>query len=144
MKYFGIYAAFVLAMMSCTSSDAETAEERKLEYAEYIDAPTTITFDNMSHDFGDAIDGDMIRHTFKFENTGENNLVLLDVKGTCGCTVPENWPKHPIEPGESGEIEVVFNSNNKVGHVKKNIRVEANTNPTVTTLTLTGKVNPKP
>lgn len=138
---FSFLMLFVLA--SCTSNEGANAEERKVEYAAYIDAPTTIKFEEMAYDFGEATDGDMVRHTYKFTNSGENNLVLIDVKGSCGCTVPENWPKHPIEPGASGEIEVVFNSNNRVGHVRKNIRVEANTNPTVTTLTLTGKVNEK-
>ena len=114
-----------------------------MEYAEYIDAPTTITFDEMTYDFGEAVDGDMVRHTYSFTNTGENNLVIIDVKGSCGCTVPESWPKDPVAPGERGDIEVVFNSHNRVGHAQKNVRVEANTNPSVTTLTLTGTVNKK-
>ena len=126
--------------IGCTSNEGANAEERKLEYAEYIDDPTEMTFEKPEHDFGTATDGDMVRHTYKFKNTGERNLVLINVTGSCGCTVPEDWPKHPIAPGESGEIEVVFNSKGRVGNVRKNVRVEANTNPSLTVLTLTGKV----
>ncbi len=130
----------VPAFMACTSNDGANAEQRKLEYAEYIDDPTSIEFDSKNFNFGETVDGDMVRHTYKFTNTGDRNLVLINVTGSCGCTVPENWPKYPIEPGGEGEIEVVFNSKSRVGNVTKNIRVEANTHPSLTTLTLRGKV----
>ncbi|MCG8574116.1 MAG: DUF1573 domain-containing protein [Flavobacteriales bacterium] len=143
MKKTLILFAAAFLILACTSNEAVNAEERKVEYAEYIDDPTTISFEQSEYDFGTATDGDMVRHTFKFTNSGDKNLILIDVTGSCGCTVPESWPQHPIAPGEGGEIEVVFNSNNRVGNVRKNIRVEANTDPTLTTLTLTGKVKEK-
>jgi hypothetical protein len=143
MKYSMVFILMSLFIIGCTSNEGANVEERKLEYAEYIDDPTTVEFEHSEFDFGEAVDGDMVRHTYKFTNTGDKNLVLINVTGSCGCTVPESWPKHPIAPGETGEIEVVFNSNNRVGNVRKNIRVEANTNPSLTVLTLTGKVNAK-
>lgn len=140
MKKFLLIVAGALLVGACTSNQGANAEERMAEYAEYVDEPTQITFDNPEHNFGKVVDGDMVKHTFTFTNTGEKNLVIFDVKTTCGCTVPEDWPKHPIEPGDGGEIKVIFNSHNKVGQVNKSIRIEANTNPTVTTVTLTGEV----
>lgn len=129
-----------MGMASCTSDQGADADERRAEYAEFVDEPTTISFSEMEYDFGTVEDGEMVKHTFKFTNTGEKNLVLFDVKSTCGCTVPEDWPKHPIEPGESGEVKVIFNSNDRVGAVNKSIRIEANTNPTVSTVKITGEV----
>jgi hypothetical protein len=140
MKRNLLILLFAPLVIACTSNAGANAEERKLEYAEYIDDPTEITFEKLEHDFGKAVDGDMVRYTYKFTNTGDKNLVLINVTGSCGCTVPEDWPKHPIAPGEKGEIEVVFNSKSRVGNVRKNVRVEANTNPSLTVLTLTGKV----
>lgn len=140
MKKLILIAVVAFGVLSCTSNQGANAEERKAEYAEFVDEPTEITFDNAQHNFGKVVDGDEVHHTFKFTNTGDKNLVLFDVKTTCGCTVPENWPKHPIAPGDGGEISVIFNSSNKVGTVNKSIRVEANTNPTVTTISLVGEV----
>ncbi|MFT5820195.1 MAG: hypothetical protein ACI8ZM_001434 [Crocinitomix sp.] len=140
MKNLFFIGAVLMSIVSCTSDQGANAEERRAEYAEYVDEPTSIEFDQEIHDFGSVVDGEMVKHTFKFTNTGDKNLVLFDVKTTCGCTVPEDWPKYPIAPGESGEVKVIFNSNNKVGSVNKSIRIEANTNPTVSSVIITGEV----
>lgn len=141
MKKIFFGAIVTLAIVaSCTTNSGVNLEERKQEYAQYVDEPSEITFEETEYNFGTVVDGDMVKHTFKFTNTGDKELVLLDVKSTCGCTVPEDWPKQPIAPGEGGEIKVIFNSNNKVGAVNKGIRVEANTNPSVTTVSIIGTV----
>ena len=127
-------------LISCTNNSGQKDSERKLNFAEMIDDPTTIEFEDDSFDFGTITDGDLVPKTFTFTNTGERDLVLLSVKGSCGCTVPEDWPKHPIAPGEKGEIKVSFNSANRVGNIRKTVRIEANTMPTVTTLAITGVV----
>lgn len=140
MKKIVVLFAGIAVLASCTSNQGANAEERMLEYAEFVDEPTSIEFEEPEFNFGTVVDGEMVKHTFKFTNTGDKSLVLFDVKTTCGCTVPENWPKHPISPGDGGEIEVIFNSNKKVGSVHKSIRVEANTNPSVTTVSILGEV----
>jgi hypothetical protein len=127
-------------VVGCTSNEGASLEERRIDFAEFIDEPTTISFEEEVYNFGTVTDGDMVKHTFKFTNTGDKNLVLIDVTATCGCTVPEDWPKHPIAPGEGGEIKVVFNTNNRVGAARKSVRVEANTNPSVTAVTIEGEV----
>lgn len=127
-------------IISCTSNSAESEEQRKADFAEYIDDPTEISFDEMSYDFGTVTEGTQVKHTYKFKNTGDKSLILINVKGSCGCTVPEDWPKDPIAPGETGEIKVVFDSQDRVGNVQKSVRVEANTSPTMSILTLTGVV----
>jgi hypothetical protein len=127
-------------LASCTSNVGQNDEERRSDFAEMIDVPTTIEFDEMNFDFGTITDGDLVSNVFTFKNTGDKDLVLIAVKASCGCTVPEDWPKHPIAPGESGEIKVTFNSANKLGNIRKTIRIEANTSPTVTTLAITGVV----
>lgn len=126
--------------VACTTNHNADEEQRRTDFAEYIDDPTEISFDKMEYDFGTVKEGDQVRHTYKFKNTGDKNLILINVKGSCGCTVPEDWPKDPIPPGETGEIKVVFDSQGRVGNVKKNVRVEANTNPSLSLLTLSGTV----
>jgi hypothetical protein len=143
MKNILLLVTITLGLFACTSNEGATAEERKNEFASLIDEPTEITFETPTHNFGTVVDGDMVKHTFKFTNTGDKDLVLFSVNATCGCTVPEDWPKNPIAPGESGEIKVIFNSLNKVGAVNKTVNVEANTNPTVSRITIVGEVLPK-
>ena len=71
-----------------------------------------MTFDTETYDFGTIAKGDSVTHVFKFKNTGDTDLVLEFVSGSCGCTVP-SYPEKPIPPGESGEIKVTFNSAGK-------------------------------
>ena len=103
---------------------------------------TTIGFDAMSIDFGLIDEGTVVERVFTFSNTGTEPLVLSDVRGSCGCTVP-SWPRHPIMPGEKASLTVTFNSANKVGRRNQKVTIEANTDPAQTFLTLQGEVSPK-
>jgi hypothetical protein len=98
-----------------------------------------IEFTETSYNFGEIIQGQVVEHVFKFKNTGDNDLVIAEAKGSCGCTVPE-YPKTPIHPGEESEVRVKFDSTNKNGHQEKTVTIVANTQPNVTTLTITGDV----
>jgi len=61
-----------------------------------------MTFDKTSHDFGTITEGDKVTTTFGFTNTGDADLIIVDARGSCGCTVPQ-YPKNtPIAPGETG------------------------------------------
>ena len=143
MKKMLLYISLVLFSFACTSNSEADTDQRRTDYAAYIDSPTTMSFEEMTYEFGTVDEGEQVRHTFKFKNTGDQNLILINVKGSCGCTVPEDWPKNPIEPGGTGEIKVVFDSQDRIGNVRKNVRVEANTNPSLSELTLTGVVKRK-
>lgn len=86
---------------------------------------TTMAFDSTTHDFGTVEEGEKVRHSYIVTNTGTNPLIITDVVVSCGCTVP-NYNKEPILPGKTGEIEIEFNSNNRVGKQSKNILVHSN------------------
>lgn len=91
--------------------------------------PAEITFVDTLYEFGTIVDGEVIEREFKFYNSGESPLIILDAKSTCGCTVP-TWSKDPIVPGDSGSLKVVFNSKFKGGlDVHKKVKVSANTWP---------------
>ena len=102
---------------------------------------TTMTFEELTFDFGTVAEGEKVSHTYKFTNTGNEPLVFSDAKGSCGCTVPK-WPREPINPGDSGEVTVEFNSQGKKGQRNQKVTITANTNPPQTFLSLTGTVNP--
>ncbi len=100
---------------------------------------TTISFEEVTFDFGKIKQGDVVKHKFKFTNTGTNPLILENVKPSCGCTALE-WPKEPIAPGKSGEIEAQFSSAGKSGPQMKNITLTLNSAERLERLTFTGEV----
>ncbi|WP_347174536.1 DUF1573 domain-containing protein [Polaribacter uvawellassae] len=103
-----------------------------------------VSLDKKEYDFGTVTDGDIIETTFVITNTGKSPLIITDAKTTCGCTVP-TWPKDkPIAPGESTEIEVVFNTAGKGGGRQvKDVTLFTNTAVGREILKLKGIVNRK-
>tara|TARA_Y200000002_G_scaffold226380_1_gene186844 strand:+ start:2860 stop:3306 length:447 start_codon:yes stop_codon:yes gene_type:complete len=117
-------------------SDISSTSEREARYAE-------ITFDKIFHDFGNINEGEVAKTVFTFTNTGKNDLYIVDAIGSCGCTVP-NYPKNiPIGPGESGEIEVNFDTNGRPNLQQKMIKVSANTSNGGELLRIQAFVEPK-
>jgi len=100
-----------------------------------------MTFEEPRFDFGEVQEGEVVEHVFEFTNTGQSPLIINSARSTCGCTVPE-WPKEPIPPGESGVINVRFNTKNKKNKQTKPVTITANTYPTTTKVFVTGFVNP--
>src|SRR5690606_34200408 len=96
-------------------------------------------FEEEIFDFGTITQGEKVTHTYKFKNTGDNDLLIVSAKGSCGCTVPK-WPKEPIAPGATGNIEVVFDSDGKSGRQHKKVTIVANTHPATTIIALKGDI----
>lgn len=104
---------------------------------------TTMTFEHNDFDFGTVKEGEKVKHTYKFKNTGSEPLIISSAKGSCGCTVPK-WPSEPIPPGGSGQIDVEFDSKGKPGKQTKRVTVNANTVPAQTLLNISGNVEKDP
>ena len=100
---------------------------------------TNIKFEESSYSWGKIKEGEKMTHIFKFTNTGSNDLIISDARGSCGCTVPE-WPKEPIKAGKSGDIKVIFDSKGKAGEQSKTVTVTANTEPANTVIMIKGTV----
>lgn len=133
---FSILTVIAMASLSCQSDNAKESE--KIKKAEQLD-PTTVDFAETEYDFGTVVEGEKVEHSFEFTNTGDKELIVVDAKGSCGCTVP-TFPKEPIPPGQKANIDVVFDSEGRVGEVQKSVTIIANTNPSKTVVYLVGKV----
>ncbi len=94
-----------------------------------------IEFRETEFNLGTLIHGEQVSHSFKFTNTGGSNLVLSKVDAPCGCTSP-TWTREPIPPGETGFVEVLFNSRNRSGEQVQSVRVYSNTQPNYTDLVI--------
>lgn len=117
-------------MINDPATAADAAEESELPVIEFEEAVI---------DFGEISQGEKVKRMYRFTNVGESDLIISDAKGSCGCTVPR-WPKQPIRPGQSGDIEVVFDSNGKQGRQHKTVTLIANTKPNTTVIALKGDV----
>lgn len=98
--------------------------EEYTQKAESLPA-TTASFDNETFDFNIINEGDEVNHRFNFINTGNNDLVITNVKPSCGCLTP-SWSQEPVKPGKRGYIDVKFNSAGKNGQQTKSITVTGN------------------
>jgi hypothetical protein len=104
-----------------------------------MNPPTTIAFTEMEHDFGTIKQDSENKKVFKFTNTGDNPLIIQNARGSCGCTVPK-YPKEPVAPGETGEIEVVYKPGKQKGNQSKTVTLQANTQPEQTVLKISAMV----
>jgi len=73
-------------------------------------------------DFGQAKQGQVLKHDFLFKNETKGVLNITGVNTSCGCTVSQS-DKKSLKPGESAAIKVSFNSRNYLGQVKQFIYV---------------------
>ena len=101
-----------------------------------------VELDKKEHDFGNISDGDVVETEFIVKNVGETDLVIIDAKGSCGCTVPKP-PKDPIKPGESAPIKVSFDSKGKVGLQEKTVTLTTNSVEGIETFKIKANVQPK-
>ena len=101
---------------------------------------TSISFKETTHNFGKIKqESQGNKHVFKFTNTGKEPLIIENAVGSCGCTVP-SYPKEPIAPGKTGEIEVEYSPGKQQGKQDKTVTVTANTEPKQTLLTISAEV----
>jgi hypothetical protein len=89
---------------------------------------------------GNVILGEEIESVFKLKNTGEYPLIIAEVKGSCSCTVAD-YPEDPIAPGDTEEITATVRTDNAApGQLSKEVRVVANTEPSLTVLSIRANV----
>ena len=92
---------------------------------------------------GNIILGEEIEAVFKLKNTGDYPLIIAEVKGSCSCTVAD-YPEDPIAPGETEEITATVRTNNAApGQLSKEVRVVANTEPSLSVLNIRANVTRK-
>lgn len=107
-----------------------------------VQAQAEIEFENLVHDFGKLQQHDDASTEFKFTNTGTEPLIISNAKGSCGCTVPE-WPREPIQPGQSGAIKVKYDSK-RLGPINKSVTITSNGSEEPKVLRIKGNIAAAP
>jgi hypothetical protein len=132
-------------LIACNESASKKVDQEKAAGASETNTITAaMNFDKVSHDFGTIEEGETVQTAFNFTNTGKADLLIVDARGSCGCTVPK-YPKNiPIKPGETGQILVSFDSSNKPNMQQKTVTISANTQSGRETLRIKAMVNADP
>jgi hypothetical protein len=77
-------------------------------------------------DFGHVPKTGTVSHTYLVKNVGEDTLVIVKVRTTCGCTTAP-LSKQRLAPNETAEMEVIFDPRKiKVGETTKGLHVISN------------------
>ncbi len=116
MKKFALICLFASLVFGVSAQEVETKE-----------VPANgakIRFEKMEHQYGTIQKGGDGNCEFVFWNDGNEPLILQNVKASCGCTTP-SYTQKPVMPGESGTINVKYNTNN-VGGFSKTVTVTSN------------------
>lgn len=135
-----IYILFIgiLALTACGSSsnDEEVSTDNVSTDKSLL---PIIKFEEETFNFGTITQGEVVSHYFKFKNIGHSNLLITDVHGSCGCTIPK-WSKKPIAPNASDVVEVTFDSDGKSGAQKKTVTLISNTIPNISKIYITANI----
>jgi hypothetical protein len=110
--------------------------------AQNINAPS-ISFDAQTKDFGKILEGEKLKHIFKFVNKGTQTLEVQSVAASCGCT-STLLSKKSLKPGQDGQIEVAVDTSGRTGDLNKTVTVTSN-DPLhqQVVLTITAQVEPE-
>lgn len=100
-----------------------------------------ISFKETIIDYGIIENGDDGKRTFEFKNTGNSPLIFTRIFSSCGCTIPKK-PEKPVQPGESGTIEVKYDTK-RTGLFQKAITVNSNAKTSNIILRIKGEVLPE-
>lgn len=96
----GYLAVVLFVLAGCNDRSPETKAK---------DQGQELWFEEVEHDYGEIPQDSDGSWSFSFKNLGDEPIMINRVRSTCGCTVP-SWPKEPVEPGETGDITVIYNT----------------------------------
>ncbi len=85
----------------------------------------TLTIDRTKHDFGKIQETERAQTKFKLVNTGVAELIVTEVKTSCGCTAG-TLRQDRLQPGEKTWLDVSFDPTGKAGSILKAVEVMSN------------------
>lgn len=125
---------FIFTLSACNS-----VPDNKEKILDEDKGTPEISFNVMEYDFGRITEGEVVAYTFKYRNTGDGKLLINSATTSCGCTVPR-FDKKPLEPGDEGSMEVIFDSSHREGKQTKTITVRSNAKVKVVVLRITAEI----
>ena len=88
-------------------------------------SPPVISIEAAVHNWGSALQGEIVEHTFLIKNTGGAPLVIDRIKPSCGCTTVAK-PEKPIAPGGSDEVTLRIDTKRLPEKARKTANIFSN------------------
>lgn len=70
-------------------------------------------------------EGQVVEFSFEFTNSGNEPLLISEVKVQCSCTKVD-FPNKPVLPGEKGKLKVSFDTKGKIGYQDRTLEIHYN------------------
>ncbi|HYG52420.1 MAG TPA: DUF1573 domain-containing protein [Flavobacteriales bacterium] len=83
------------------------------------------SFITTSKKFPKTKQGEVLKFDYEFTNTGDQPLVISEIKVACSCTKYE-FPKEPIMPGQKSVIKLTFDTKSVYGLQDRTLDVYSN------------------
>ncbi|HCE56472.1 MAG TPA: hypothetical protein DER09_01430 [Prolixibacteraceae bacterium] len=115
------YIALFLIAISCNKTKQPIAPVP----AENVDTDLpaeALQFETETHDFGLLKAGEKLSYSYVFQNKGDGPIVIKDAATDCGC-ISAQFPQKQINQGETGVIEVTFDSSGLFGRQLKTVEI---------------------
>ncbi|RXG64145.1 tetratricopeptide repeat protein [Candidatus Atribacteria bacterium 1244-E10-H5-B2] len=77
-------------------------------------------------DFGEITPDELPTHIFKFENIGNEVLIIKGIKVSCESCIDSLISTKELSPGDSAELKITVNSLDMIGRFTKRVYVESN------------------
>lgn len=119
----GFAFAITFIIPGCYSNDGMKERDHQGKITGELQADLSYIEDFF--DFGSIAQGEVVSHTFRFVNKGNDNLIIKDIIPDCGCT-RSKIDKMNFKPNEEGRIEVIFDSKGWRGMQYKSVTIRSN------------------
>ena len=90
----------------------------------FASAAPVISVDQATY-VADVQSSSVVSHVFTLTNSGDEELVISDVKPSCSCTTA-TLARPVLAPGESGSLEARVDTTGLAGQVEKTVEVDSN------------------
>jgi hypothetical protein len=119
MKHFQ-YLMLVLLLSSCASPSKDPAKTVSGRNSE--NGAPAFEIKEEIHNFGKLLTGEVVVYSFTYRNAGTTKLEIVRTEAGCSCMSVEPVEK-VVKPGESGTIQVIFNTSGLYGKQFQSCRV---------------------
>jgi hypothetical protein len=139
MRKISIISLFLIVVLASGCGNGRARNDRNSVSQKTDTGTAIIAFREYEHNFGKVEEGEKVGHIFIFSNKGTGSLVMASATTSCGCTVSK-YDTKPISPGESGNLEVVFDTSGRNGMQTKTVTVKSNASTPFVLLKITAEV----
>ena len=143
MRNSVVLSLFLISVMASDCGNSSRKNAADSGFKQSNPENVKLVFKEYEHDFGKVTEGEKAGYIFTFENKGTEDLIITSATTTCGCTVPK-FDKKPVRPGDTGNLEVVFDTSGRNGMQTKTITVKSNASIPLVLLKITAEIIPIP